>query len=60
MLVKFQKTRPISEKSRYVLYENNDHMSLFNEAEAESNSKAPEPNSLIMGTYNVDVKEYLL
>ncbi len=32
-----------SEKSRYVLGDNEEQLSLFNEAEAETNSKAPEP-----------------
>lgn len=34
-----------SEKSRYVLGEENGQISLFNEAESESNSKAPEPDA---------------
>lgn len=35
-----------SEKSKYVLGEGNDQLLLFNEAEAESNSKAPEPEKI--------------
>lgn len=48
ILAKFQKTTfgQSSEKRRYVLGEDNDQMSLFNEAEAESNRHAPEPDKV--------------
>lgn len=48
MLANFQKTMygQSSEKSKYVLGEDNNQISLFNEAEAESNSKAPEPSKV--------------
>lgn len=48
MLANFQKTMygQSSEKSKYVLGEDANQISLFNEAEAESNSKAPEPTKV--------------
>lgn len=48
ILAKFQKTvyGQSSEKHRYVIGEDNDQISLFNEAEAESNSHAPEPDKV--------------
>lgn len=48
ILAKFQKTMygQSSEKRRYVLGEDNDQISLFNEAEAESKHHAPEPNKV--------------
>lgn len=46
MLANLQKSMygQSSEKSKYVLGEEENQISLFNEAEAESNSKAPEPS----------------
>ena len=46
MLANLQKSMfgQSSEKSKYVLDDDNSQLSLFNEAEAESNSKAPEPS----------------
>jgi len=48
MLANFQKSMygQSSEKSKYVLGEDTNQISLFNEAEAESNSKAPEPSKV--------------
>ena len=48
MLANLQKSMygQSSEKSKYVLGEENNQISLFNEAEAESNSKAPEPSKV--------------
>jgi transposase len=48
MLANFQKTMygQSSEKSKYVLGEDPNQISLFNEAEVESNSKAPEPDKV--------------
>ena len=48
MLAKFQKAMygQSSEKSKYVLDEDNNQISLFNEAEAESNRQAPEPDKV--------------
>jgi len=48
MLAKFQKSMygQSSEKSKYVLGEDTNQLSLFNEAEAESNHKAPEPTKV--------------
>ena len=48
ILAKFQKTMygQSSEKNRYVLGEDNDQISLFNEAEAESKRHAPEPDKV--------------
>lgn len=48
MLAKLQKSMygQSSEKSKYVLGEETDQLSLFNEAETESNSKAPEPSKI--------------
>ena len=48
MLANFQKSMygQSSEKSKYVVGEDNNQISLFNEAEAESNSKAPEPSKV--------------
>jgi transposase len=45
-----------SEKSRYVLGENADQLSLFNEAEAETNSKAPEPTLETVATHTRKAK----
>ncbi len=48
MLANLQKSMygQSSEKSKYVLGDDNSQISLFNEAEAESNSKAPEPSKV--------------
>ena len=48
MLANLQKSMygQSSEKSKYVLGEEENQISLFNEAEAESNSKAPEPSKV--------------
>ena len=48
MLANFQKALygQSSEKSKYVLGEDNNQLSLFNEAEAESNPHAPEPDKV--------------
>lgn len=48
MLAKLQKSMygQSSEKRRYVLGEDNNQLSLFNEAEAESNRQAPEPDKV--------------
>jgi len=48
MLAKFQKAMygQSSEKSKYGLDEDNNQISLFNEAEAESNRQAPEPDKV--------------
>jgi len=48
MLANLQKSMygQSSEKSKYVLGEEDNQISLFNEAEAESNSKAPEPSKV--------------
>lgn len=49
MLANFQKSMygRYSEKSKYVLGEDSNQISLFNEAEAESNSKALEPSKFL-------------
>jgi transposase len=48
MLAKSQKAMygQSSEKSKYVIGEDNNQLSLFNEAEAESNRQAPEPDKV--------------
>jgi transposase len=48
MLAKFQKSMygQSSEKSKYVLGEDDNQISLFNEAEAEANHQAPEPDKV--------------
>ena len=53
MLAKFQKSMygQSSEKSKYVVGEDNGQISLFNEAEVESNSKAPEPNKVAVSEH---------
>ena len=54
MLVKFQKAMygQSSEKSKYVLNEDNGQISIFNEAEAVSNSKAPEPTKVSISEHS--------
>lgn len=58
MLVKFQKAMygQSSEKSKYVLGEDNNQISLFNEAEAESKNKAPEPNKVSVSEHTRKAK----
>jgi len=53
MLANFQKTMfgQSSEKSKYVLGEDTNQISRFNEAEAESNIKAPEPNKVAVSEH---------
>jgi len=53
MLAKFQKTMygQSSEKSRYVIGEDSNQLSLFNEAEAESKSHAPEPDKVTISKH---------
>lgn len=53
MLANFQKTMygQSSEKSKYVLGEDTNQISLFNEAEAESNNKAPEPDKVAVSEH---------
>lgn len=58
MLAKLQKSMfgQSSEKSRYVLGEDFNQLSLFNEAELESNSKAPEPTPVSISGHTRKVK----
>lgn len=52
-LANFQKTMygQSSEKSRYVIGDDSNQLSLFNEAEAESKSHAPEPDKVAISTH---------
>ncbi|MBU7008864.1 transposase [Peptococcaceae bacterium DYL19] len=54
ILANFQKTMygQSSEKSKYVLNEDNGQISIFNEAEAVSNSKAPEPTKVSVSEHS--------
>ncbi|ACV62308.1 transposase IS66 [Desulfofarcimen acetoxidans DSM 771] len=58
ILVKFQKSMygQSSEKSKYVLGEDNNQLSLFNEAEVESNRHAPEPNKVAVAGHTRKAK----
>lgn len=58
MLANFQKTLygQSSEKSKYVLGEDSQQLSLFNEAEAESNRHAPEPDKVAVAGHTRKAK----
>lgn len=58
MLSKFQKSMygQSSEKSKYVLGDDPHQISLFNEAEAEANKKAPEPTKVTVSAHSRKAK----
>lgn len=58
ILAKLQKTMygQSSEKKKYVLGENDNQMTIFNEAEAKSNSSAPEPTKVSVAGHSRKAK----